>query len=271
MDDIDKFLYEDLDDIGDITSDLLFTSESSKAKIIVKEKGIIAGAQEVKKIFQKLKVTTNFLVNDGDFVNKYRIIAELNGKARSILKGERLALNILGRMSGIATKTNKFVGTVKKINPFITIAATRKTTPGFRKYEKKAVIIGGGEPHRMGLYDAIMIKDNHIKLSGSVESAINIIKQKIKDKIIEIEIEYEKDAIIAAELGVDIIMLDNFKPESAKKITEKIKKINKNILIEISGEITLENIKKYASFADRISLGCITHSVKNIDFSLEFI
>jgi nicotinate-nucleotide pyrophosphorylase (carboxylating) len=123
----------------------------------------------------------------------------------------------------------------------------------------------------MGLYDAIMIKDNHIKLSGSVESAINIIKQKIKDKIIEIEIENEKDAIIAAELGVDIIMLDNFKPESAKKITEKIKKINKNILIEISGGINLENIKNYASFADRISLGCITHSVKNIDFSLEFI
>ena len=271
MDDIDRFLKEDLGNRGDITSDSLFTSENSKAKIIAKEECIIAVVEETKKIFKKLKVTTNFFLNDGYFVKKYESIAELNGKATSILKGERLALNILGRMSGIATETKKLVDIVKKINPNVAIAATRKTTPGFRKYEKKAVLIGGGEPHRMGLYDAIMIKDNHLKIIGSVNIAIKTVKQKIKNKIIEIEVEDEKDAIKAAESGVDVIMLDNFKPESAKKTTEKIRKINSKILIEISGGITLENIQKYASFADRISIGYITHSVKNIDFSLEVI
>ena len=271
MDDIDRFLIEDLGNKGDITSDLLFTSENSKAKIIVNEKCIIAGLEETKKIFKKLRVKTNFFLKDGDSVKKYNIIAELNGKATSILKGERLALNILGRMSGIATETKKLVNIVKKINPNVTIAATRKTTPGFRKYEKKAVSIGGGEPHRMGLYDAIMIKDNHIKIIGSLDIAVQKIKQKIKYKIIEIEVETQKDAIRAAELGVDIIMLDNFELESTKKTIKKIRKINSNIIIEISGGITLKNIKKYASFADRISIGYITHSVKNIDFSLEVI
>ena len=269
MNDIDRFLKEDLGNRGDITSDSLFTSENSKAKIIAKEEGILAGIEEIKKIFKKLKVKTNFFSNDGDFVKKYDIIAEINGKATSILKGERLALNILGRMSGIATETKKFVDTVQKINPKVKIAATRKTTPGFRKYEKKAVFIGGGEPHRMGLYDAIMIKDNHLKIIGSIDVAFKIIKQKIKYKKIEIEVENEKDAIKAAEFNIDVIMLDNFEPESAKKTAEKIRKINNKIFIEISGGITLENIEKYASFADRISIGYITHSVKNIDFSLE--
>ena len=271
MDDLDRFLIEDLSNKGDITSDLLFTSENSKAKIIVNEKCIIAGLEETKKIFKKLRVKTNFFLKDGDSVKKYNIIAELNGKATSILKGERLALNILGRMSGIATETKKLVNIVKKINPNVTIAATRKTTPGFRKYEKKAVSIGGGEPHRMGLYDAIMIKDNHIKIIGSLDIAVQKIKQKIKYKMIEIEVETQKDAIRAAELGVDIIMLDNFELESTKKTIKKIRNINNNIIIETSGGITLENIKKYASFADRISIGYITHSVKNIDFSLEVI
>jgi nicotinate-nucleotide pyrophosphorylase (carboxylating) len=157
MNDIDIFLEEDLGYIGDITSDSLFNKEISTAKIIAKEEGIIAGVEESKKIYQELKVKTNFFLNDGDSIKKNKLISELNGKATSILKGERLVLNILGRMSGIATKTNKFVNKVKKINPNVTIAATRKTTPGFRKYEKKAVLIGGGEPHRMGLYDAVMI------------------------------------------------------------------------------------------------------------------
>jgi nicotinate-nucleotide pyrophosphorylase (carboxylating) len=271
MYDIEKFLKEDLGDEGDITSEALFSFETAKAKIIVREKCVIAGVEETKKLFEKLKVRTNFFLNDGEFVKKSEVIAELNGKAASILKGERLALNTLGRMSGIATETKNLVEIVKKINPKTTIAATRKTTPGFRKYEKKAVLIGGGEPHRMGLYDAVMIKDNHLKIVGSVETAIKTVKHNIKNKIIEIEVENEKDALKAAELGVDVIMLDNFDCEYARKTSEKIRKINKKILVEISGGITPENIKNYASFADRISLGCITHSVKNIDFSLEVI
>ena len=174
-------------------------------------------------------------------------------------------------MSGIATETKKLVDICKSINPKVTIAATRKTTPGFRKYEKKAVVIGGGESHRFGLFDAVMIKDNHIKLIGSVDKAITKIKEKVQNKVIEIEVENEKDAMTAARLNVDVIMLDNFDPKTAKDIANSIHKINQNILIEISGGVTSNNISKYASFADRISLGYITHSIKSIDFSLEII
>ncbi len=273
MNDIDRFLDEDLGTEGDITSDSLFFKEYAKARIITKENCIISGLDELKDVFDKTGAKTEFKVNNGDFVKKGTIVAIVKGTARSILKGERLAINIIGRMSGISTETKKLVEICKSINPKVTVAATRKTTPGFRKYEKKAVVIGGGESHRFGLFDAVMIKDNHIKLIGSVEKAIIKIKEKIENKIIEVEVEVEneKDAIAAAKLGVDVIMLDNFNPKTGRKIANKIREINQNILIEISGGITLSNISKYASFADRISLGYITHSIKSIDFSLEII
>jgi len=271
MDDIDRFLEEDLDKAGDITSDSLFSNEKCKAQIISKEDCIIAGLEEVKNIFLRVGAEVNNISNDGDSVEKNTIVTIIKGSAKSILKGERLALNILGRMSGIASETRDLVNICKKINPNAKIAATRKTTPGFRKYEKKAVVIGGGETHRFGLFDAVLIKDNHLKLVGSIETAINKTKQKVHDKIIEIEVENEKDAINSAKMNVDVIMLDNFDAESADKIVKKIKQINPNILIEISGGITRQNIEKFACFADRISLGCITHSIKNKDFSLEII
>jgi nicotinate-nucleotide pyrophosphorylase (carboxylating) len=174
-------------------------------------------------------------------------------------------------MSGISTETKKLVDLCKSINPNVSIAATRKTTPGFRKYEKKAVVIGGGESHRFGLFDAVMIKDNHIKLIGSVEKAIKKVKENVRNKIIEVEVENESDAITAARLGVDVIMLDNMNPKTGELIAKKIKQINNKITIEISGGITSDNIQDYASYADRISLGYITHSIKSIDFSLETI
>jgi nicotinate-nucleotide pyrophosphorylase (carboxylating) len=226
---------------------------------------------EIEIVFKKTGAQVKLLVKDGDFVKANSVIAKINGSARSILKGERLALNIIGRMSSIATETKKLIDICKSINPKTTIAATRKTTPGFRKFEKKAVEIGGGEQHRFGLFDAVIIKDNHLKLVGSIEEVINKIKEKIHDKIIEVEVENEKDALTAAELGVDVIMLDNFDPKSGEIITNKIKKINQDIIIEISGGVSPENIANYASFADRISLGYLTHSIKNKDFSLEII
>ena len=271
MNDIDRFLREDLGDEGDITSDSLFFDENAKAQIFTKEDCIIAGLDEIKDVFDKTGANIEFKFNNGDFVKKNTMVAKLNGSVRSILKGERLAINIISRMSGIATETNRLVKICKSINPKITVAATRKTTPGFRKYEKKAVVIGGGESHRFGLYDAVMIKDNHIKLIGSVEKAIKKIMENVHNKVIEIEVENEKDAITAAGLNVDVIMLDNFDPKTGEKIAKKIKQLNQNVIIEISGGITPSNIKKYASFADRISLGYITHSIKSIDFSLEII
>ena len=271
MDDIDRYLKEDLGEEGDVTSDSLFSDELAKAKIIAKEDCVVAGLKEAKLLFEKTGAETELIVKEGDFIKKNTIVATIKGSARSILKGERLALNIIGIMSGIATDTKKLVDICKSINPNATVAATRKTTPGFRKFEKRAVEIGGGEPHRFGLYDAVMIKDNHIKLVGSVEEAINKVKEKVKDKIIEVEVENEEDAIIAAKLGVDVIMLDNFDPKSAEKVAKKIREVNPDVLIEISGGVTFDNIADYASFADRISLGYLTHSIKSKDFSLEII
>ncbi|UCF49632.1 MAG: carboxylating nicotinate-nucleotide diphosphorylase [Thermoplasmatales archaeon] len=271
MDDIDRFLNEDLGEEGDITSESLFFNEYAKAQIISREDCIVAGLDEIKDVFDKTGAKTELKIKNGDFVKRNTIVATINGSARSILSGERLAINIISRMSGIATETNRLVNICKSINPNVTVAATRKTTPGFRKYEKKAVVIGGGESHRFGLYDAVMIKDNHIKLVGSIKDAIKKINEKVHDKIIEVEVENEKDALTAARLNVDVIMLDNFDPKTGEKIAKKIKHLNKNVLIEISGGITPSNIKKYASFADRISLGYLTHSIKSIDFSLEII
>ena len=271
MGDIESFLKEDLGTEGDITSESLFTSEIVKANIIAKQDCVFAGIDEIKEIFDKLDVKSTLFVKDGAIVKKDTIVAKLDGKATSILKGERLALNIISRMSGIATETIKIVDKVRKINPNVTIASTRKTTPGFRKYEKKAVVIGGGELHRFGLYDAVMIKDNHLKIAGSIETAITKIKQKIQNKTIEVEVENYDDAIKVAKIGVDVVMLDNFTPTEGKKTAEKIREINPNILIEISGGITPENIANYASFANRISMGCLTNSAKSIDFSLEIV
>jgi len=269
MDDIDRFLREDVGKKGDITSDALFNRQSARGVIIAKENCVVAGLQDAQQVFTKVGTSTHLLFKDGDAIQRGDTVLEVQGLVRSILKGERLALNIIGRMSGIATETKKMVQRCKKINPQVTIAATRKTTPGFRIYEKKAVILGGGEPHRYGLYDAVLIKDNHLKMHKNIEEAILKIKKKLPTHPIEIEVENESDAVTAARMNVEIIMLDNFKPQTGKNVARKIRQINPHILIEVSGGITADNIEKYAEFADRISLGCLTHSVKNKDFSLE--
>jgi nicotinate-nucleotide pyrophosphorylase (carboxylating) len=271
MDDFDRFLKEDLNEEGDVTSDSIFTDENAKANVIAKEDCVIAGLEELKIVFDKNGLQTKLFCNDGDYVNEDKIVAEIEGSIRSILKSERLALNFICRMSGIATETKILVDKCRNINPNVTVAATRKTTPGFRKFEKKAVVLGGGEAHRYGLYDAVLIKDNHIKGAGSIKNIIEKIKQKVKDKIIEIEVENEQDAYTAARMNVDVIMLDNFKPENGERIAKKIRNINSKILVEISGGITPKNILNYASFADRISLGYITHSIKAKNFSLELV
>jgi nicotinate-nucleotide pyrophosphorylase (carboxylating) len=269
MDEIDRFLREDLGKIGDITSDALFTKQTARAIIISKEDCIVAGLIEARQVFKKIGATARSLVQDGSMVKKDTTVLEIKGPVRSILKGERLALNIIGKMSGIASETKKIVERCKKINPKVTIAATRKTTPGFRFFEKKAIVLGGGEPHRYGLYDAVLIKDNHLRIIGSVDEAIKRVKGKVRNKIIEIEVENESDALSAAKMNVDVIMLDNLDSQTGKIIAGKIREINPGIIIEVSGGITAKNIDKYASFADRISLGYLTHSIKNKDFSLE--
>jgi nicotinate-nucleotide pyrophosphorylase (carboxylating) len=269
MDDIDRYLQEDVGKDGDITSDALFTNETARAFIIAKEACVVAGLEEAQQVFTKMHAKALLLVRDGTTVRKKTPVLEIRGSAKAILKGERLALNFIGRMSGIASETQGLVDRCRKINPTVTIAATRKTTPGFRTYEKKAVILGGGEPHRYGLYEWVLIKDNHLKLIGSVETALQRVHRKAPRKIIEIEVENEKDALSAAKGNADVIMLDNIPPRKGSAIARKIRQINPHILIEVSGGITGDNIIRYASYADRISLGALTHSVKNKDFSLE--
>ena len=270
MDEIDKFLEEDLGE-GDVTSDALFANEQGRGCVYLKEGAVLAGLAEAKEVFERVGCKVKLLREEGSRAEKGAKMLEVSGKVRSILGAERVALNFLARMSGIATQTREMLTMCKKVNPNVSVAGTRKTTPGFRKWEKRAIIMGGGEPHRMGLWDAALIKDNHLAVVGSVEEAIKKVKEKIDDRPIEIEVTNLKDAEIAARLEVDAIMLDNLPPSKGKKIAEAVRKINPKILIEVSGGINPKNIASYASYPDRISCGCLTHSVKSIDFSLEMI
>ncbi len=265
MDDIDRFLYEDLNDTGDITSEAILGDEEARAYIKAKEQCVIAGMEEAVEVFKRTGAIPNAIKKDGEEAKNGEAVMEITGKLKAILAGERLALNFLSRMSGIASITNELTKKCRKKNPNIKIAATRKTTPGFRKYEKKAVVIGGGYAHRMGLYDAILIKDNHLACV-SIREAIR--KARRLGMPVEIEVESIEDAMIAAEEGADIIMLDNMNPAQGIIAAGKVRKIKPDIKIEVSGGITPENIINY-TFADIISLGMLTHSVKSKDFSLE--
>ncbi len=266
MEDVERFLYEDLDEEGDITSDALLGDEEGKAYIIAKENCILAGLDEAKDVFTHLNLNATIKIKDGSEAKAGDRVMIVRGKVRSILAGERLALNIISRMSGIASLTGELVSMCRKKNPKVSVAATRKTTPGFRKYEKKAVALGGGMPHRMGLYDGVIIKDNHL-IYLSIREAIRKAREKI-DKPIEVEVESIDDAVIAAEEKADIIMLDNMPPAKGIIAAREARAVNPRVKIEVSGGITPENITNY-TFADIISLGWLTHSVKSKDFSLD--
>ncbi|PKL87141.1 MAG: nicotinate-nucleotide diphosphorylase (carboxylating) [Ignavibacteriae bacterium HGW-Ignavibacteriae-2] len=253
---------------GDITSKNIIPEDKSiKAFIKTKEDGIIAGLEIAKLVFDALNenvsITANF--KDGDTVKSGDIIAELSGSYRAILTGERTALNFLQRMSGIATKTNMFVNAVK---PYDTkILDTRKTAPGLRLLDKMAVRLGGGVNHRLGLYDMVMIKDNHIKVAGGIKNAVNKIKQSIGTQFkIEVETSKIEEVIQAVESEVDIIMLDNMTTEIMR---ESVKLIAGRALTEASGNMTLERVQEVAQCGvDFISVGALTHSVEALDIGL---
>jgi len=268
MNDFELFFIEDLGSKGDITSKALLSHEPGQGVILAKDDCILAGAEEAKYVFEYLGCTVHPYHKDGCKISQGTTVLHVEGPAQSILSGERLALNFLGRMSGIATLTRELVELTRPLNPQLSIAATRKTTPGFRKYEKKAVILGGGFPHRFGLYDAILIKDNHIALLGSIEKAIKKAQKNLPGVPIEIEVENMKDALLAARLKVDVIMLDNIPPDKGVLISQKIREISPELIIEVSGNITPTNIIDYV-YADRISLGWLTHSVISKNFSFD--
>jgi nicotinate-nucleotide pyrophosphorylase (carboxylating) len=266
---IQEYLREDLGS-GDITSELVVAQDlMARGKVVCKEECVVAGLEEASVVFKELGAKTVRMAEDGSHVRKGDVVLEVVGPARAVLAGERLALNFIMRMSGIATLTDGLVKRARKVNPKVRVAATRKTTPGFRDFEKKAVALGGGDPHRSGLYDAVLIKDNHIRMVDGIAGALRRARKGSFTKKVEIEVETIEDALVAVREGADIVMLDNFGPEKVKKVAAELKRINPEVLIEASGGIRPEDIEKYAEGADIISLGWLTHSVKSVDFSME--
>ena len=268
-----EFLKEDLGQ-GDVTTSILIPDGTRvEAKIIAKESGVIAGIEEAKILLEGLGVKVEAKVKDGQKISSGKTIMKLEGDAKTILAAERTVLNLISRMSGIATQTNKIIRKVRAAGYKTIIACTRKTAPGLEYFDKKAVWLGGGDPHRLHLDDMILIKDNHIAIIGDIKEAIKIARRKASfSKKIEVEVSSVNEAVEAAKAGADIIMLDNFTPKDIKKTIEKLqkKKLRKRVLIEASGKINEENILEFASAGvDITSLGSLTHSVKALDISLE--
>jgi nicotinate-nucleotide pyrophosphorylase (carboxylating) len=270
-----KFLREDVGS-GDVTSNLLIPPElHSRAQIICKnnKSAVVCGLEEASLLFDVCGCNTKTLVSDGLWVQKGTQVMTIEGKTRSILKAERTALNLIMRMSGIASETRYIKDAIEDLTDSVTIASTRKTPPGLRVFDKKAVTIGGGNSHRIRLDDMVLIKDNHLVITGSVRKAIQIAKEKAGSSItIECEAKNFDEVIEAITAGADIVMLDNFPPEEAAKIMREISRmgLRKKAKIEISGGITMKNIRNYAKeLPDTISVGFLTHSSKAVDFSLE--
>lgn len=272
---IEKIIRDALDEdiqSGDITTKAIIPElVFGNGKFLIKADGVIAGLNVARKVFQAVdeEIVFNQLVDDGKKVNRGVIVAEVTGKASSILTAERTTLNFLQRMSGIATMTNKFVEEISHTKA--KILDTRKTVPGLRLLDKEAVRLGGGKNHRIGLFDMFLIKDNHIEIAGSITKAIEVCRnfQRTKNLNLKIEVETKNldEVKEALACNVDIIMLDNFTIDLTKKAVEII---GGKCFVEASGNINLENVKEVAETGvDFISVGALTHSVKALDISLE--
>ena len=265
-----RFISEDVQS-GDVTS-VLLPKNKIRAKIISREDGILAGVRFARDIFRLNGCNVKIIKKDGVKLKPNQIILQVSGNARTILSCERTALNLLSRMSGIATQANLLVSKIRKINRKTKLYSTRKTAPGLRFFDKEAVMIGGGHKHRMSLNDMVMIKDNHLLVSNSMEDIIK--KARKQHKHVEVEVESQRDAILATNSGATIVMLDNFSPEQIKKTITALqkKKLRNKVKLEASGGINSKNITAFAKTGvDMISVGSITNSVKGLDLSLEVI
>ena len=267
---IEVALKEDMPQ-GDITSESVIPADSeSEAIILAKEEGVLAGIDVAERVFHKIDPSVVFKkkLNDGQKFRNGQTLATIQGPSVSLLKGERTALNFLQRMSGVATTTQNFVkelqGTKTKI------LDTRKTTPGLRSLEKYAVKMGGGENHRFNLSDMVLIKDNHLRVVGSISKAVKSAKQRIKPGVkVEVEATSLKEVQEAIQSGADMIMLDNM---SKGEIEEVVKNVQGKVPLEVSGKVTLSRVKEIASLGvDFISVGSLTHSYKSVDISIDFL
>lgn len=269
-----RFLREDIGQ-GDLTSQYTVDEDLKSSSLIIckSEIAVVAGLDEAKIIFDICNCDSKALVNDGDIVKRGIRVMKINGNTRAILKAERTALNLIMRMSGIATDTKKFVDIVKTVSKDIKVMGTRKTAPGLRYFDKKSIKLGGGHSHRNTLDELILIKDNHLAVTTSIQSAISNARLKAgKNMMIECEVSNTKSSVEAIKSGADIIMLDNFTPEMAQKTISYLRKsgLREKVLIEISGGVNISNIKDYAlALPDMISIGSLTHSSNSIDFSMK--
>jgi nicotinate-nucleotide pyrophosphorylase (carboxylating) len=269
MSSVERAVAEDIGQ-GDATTDGIVPSDAPlEARIIVKESGAVAGLSVARFAFQLLAEGVNFnsMTSDGERVSAGQILAEIKGPARAILSAERTALNFLGRMSGIATRTRQFVDAVRGTN--VRILDTRKTAPNLRASDKMAVRLGGGDNHRFGLYDMILIKDNHIDFAGSITEAVKRAREHRHDLTLEIEARTLADVIEALDQRVAWIMLDNM-PQT--EMRQAVEITNRRAKLEASGNVTLENVREIADTGvDYISVGSLTHSVRALDISLRIV
>jgi len=263
-----RFISEDIQG-GDITS-VLLPKKKIKAKIISRQEGVLAGVKFAGDVFRLKGCNVKIIKKDGAKLKSNQIILQISGNAGTVLSCERTALNLLSRMSGIATQTNFLVSKIRKINRKTKLYSTRKTAPGLRFFDKEAIMIGGGHKHRMSLNDMVMIKDNHLLVTNSMEGIIKNARKRHKH--VEVEVENQRDAILAVSSGATIVMLDNFSPVQIKKTITVLqkKKLRNKVKLEASGGINSKNISAYAKTGvDIISVGSITNSVKGLDLSLE--
>ncbi|MCI1695316.1 carboxylating nicotinate-nucleotide diphosphorylase [Aneurinibacillus aneurinilyticus] len=267
---IEAWLQEDIG-FGDVTS-LSTVSENLEGIGILyaKQSGVIAGLTVAERVFSFVDAELVFSpkVAEGAFVERGAVIAQVEGRVRSVLGGERLALNLLQRLSGIATMTSRYVEKVRRVSEKVRIVDTRKTTPGLRMLEKYAVTIGGGHNHRLGLFDAVMIKDNHIKAAGGIHEAISHARAAIPHTMrVEVEVETLAQLEEAIAAKPDIIMLDNM---DTKTMTEAVRRVAGRMIVEASGGVNLDTVEEIAATGvDVISVGSLTHSVTALDISLD--
>ncbi|MCC8115030.1 MAG: carboxylating nicotinate-nucleotide diphosphorylase [Bacteroidales bacterium] len=273
---IDLAFAEDIGDGDHTTLSTIPASEYGAQQLIIKEEGILAGVEIARKVFERFDpdLEMTVFIEDGAHVKPGDVAFVVKGSVRSLLQTERLMLNIMQRMSGIATTTARYQAELKGLKT--RVLDTRKTTPGMRLLEKEAVKIGGGCNHRIGLFDMILIKDNHVDFAGGIPQAVASVREYLrrnhKDLKIEQEVRNTEEIDQALEAGVDRIMLDNFTPERTREAVKHIREKNPTVEIESSGGITLENLRKYGECGvDFISVGALTHSVKGLDMSFKAV
>ncbi len=267
---LDLALEEDLGDRGDVTSRAIFTENDwVAARLMSKDRGVLAGSRDFARVFERVDSDTGveFCKQDGDALEAGELVARVKGRTASVLEAERTAVNFLSFLSGIASQTRLHTEAARQRGRTV-ILDTRKTLPGYRRLSKEAVLAGGGANHRMGLYDLVMIKDNHIDAAGSIGRAVEMVRRRWKGELkIEVECRTADEVEEALSAGADIIMLDNMSVEETGAAVDKVKG---RALLEGSGNMTVEKIKAYSGLGlDYLSAGGLTHSVRAFDFSLQ--